>query len=141
MAKNKDMDFYNNFANYSDKDLILIKNNLIVKYEDVQDAWSAELAKMWDDDFDQYSARGERLIKKLNKKYASQLADIEIVFEELKEELAKREIFISELEDITDNVEEDDDENVSDVEFVRREAKKTEQYKQGLNFEVEEDEE
>ena len=98
---------------------------------------------MWDDKFDQYSAKGERKLKKLQKKYAGQLADIEIVFEDVKEELAKRDIFISELEDITDGDDEEEvyDKDISEFEFVRKEAEKTEQYRQSIDYEQEDEEE
>ena len=140
--KKKDVEFYSNFANYSDEDLILMKKNLIERYDEVEEEWTKELAEMWDEKFDQYSASGQRKIKKLQTKYADMLSDIEIVFEDLKDELSKRNIPVSELEDITDNEEEEViDKNISEFEFVQKEAEKTQQYRQGIQYRNEENEE
>ena len=140
MGKRK-LEVYSDFVGYSDEDLIIIKDNLITLYKQIQEEWAEDLGKMWDDKFDQYSSSGQRKIKKLNKVYGGKLADVEIVFEELKEELKKREIYLTNLEDITDDVDEEEyGEDISEYEFVRKEQMKTDLYKQNLDY-LEESEE
>ena len=121
----KYIDEENHFRYHSDEDLIRLKDKLVADYKEIQEQWAIELSKLWTDKFDQYTAKGQKKINKLTKKYADKLSDVEIVFEELKEELKNRNIIVTDLEDITD--EEEPEEVLSEYEYLKREEEKTKQ--------------
>ena len=133
----KYIDEENHFRYHSDEDLIRLKDKLVADYKEIQEQWAIELSKLWTDKFDQYTAKGQKKINKLTKKYADKLSDVEIVFEELKEELKNRNIIVTDLEDITD--EEEPEEVLSEYEYLKREEEKTKQIQSGLKLEEEEE--
>lgn len=89
MAK-KELDL--NIANLSDKDLITLKNTLIIKEGEIEDAYTDDIAELSkDEDFDPYSRKGERMIKKAAKKYMEDIRGLDYMFEVVEKEIAKRE--------------------------------------------------
>ena len=130
----KDRVNQNNFQDFSDEELIVMKKKLIERYRFLEEEWAIKLSKIWTDKFDQYSARGKRKLDKLTKTYADKLSDMEIVFEELKEELLFRELSVVDLEDITDEVDEsridEETDQLDENEYISREIEKTRQIRE-----------
>ncbi len=77
--------------NYSNKELEFIYGELSAEYDDYTDKWAKEVADISTDDFDPYSFFGERKLKKITKKYAGTLADINSIIGIVADELNKRE--------------------------------------------------
>ena len=120
------------FSDYSDQDLVILKNKIRDSYHLIEEQCAEEMGKLLTDDFDQYSARGKKKMDKLASKYADKLSNLEIVFEDLKLELKKRNIYLSPEYDITDDEEEQSEiisetnKELSEIEFLRNEEEKTE---------------
>lgn len=133
----KYIDEENHFKYHSDEDLIRLKDKLVEEYKELQAQWGFELSKIWTDKFDQYTKKGQKKLEKFTKKYADKLSDIEIVFEELKQELNNRNIVVTDLEDITD--EEEPEEILSEYEYLKKEEEKTKKIQGELDLQEEEE--
>ena len=77
--------------NYSNQELEFIYGQLSAEYDEYTDKWAKEVSDISTDDFDPYSFFGERKLKKITKKYAGTLADINGIIEVVADELNKRE--------------------------------------------------
>ena len=138
MAKIKDDVL--DFSDYSDQDLVILKNKIRDGYHMVEEQCAEEMGRLLTEDFDQYSARGKKKMDKLAKKYADQLSDMEIVFEDLKEEFKKRNIYLPPEDDITDGEEEtglseETNNELNEIEFLRKEEEKTQNIRNEFKIE------
>lgn len=112
-------------ADYSVEELIKFKNLAIEKHDKLIEAWGEELGEIIKEkDFDQYSRKGERKLKKLNQKHAEPLADILNVIDAFDEELSKRENYNYQQSFINDNYKPSYNKQMTTEEFIRLEMEK-----------------
>ena len=119
-------------VNFTDDELRTMRDEALSKYDEIIEQWSKELNEITSQKgFDQYSRKGEKLIDKLNTKYADPLTDAEIVLETIQEELNKRENYYEQQRYM-------DSGNytsikIEDEEFLKREKEKTDRIRQILD--------
>lgn len=130
IKQNKTSDDFS-LVNFTDDELRALRDEALVKYDDIIDTWAVELKEINEKtDFDPYSRKGERIISKLGKKYADPLSDVEIVLETIQDELDKRDNYNEQQRymeggDYTRS-------ELDDNEFLKREKEKTERIRKIL---------
>lgn len=124
-------------ADFSDEELLDLRDKILDLHDKTIDGWSKELAQICDDDFDQYSFWGKKKLEKLTNKWSEKLADIEVSLDMIQEELDKRDNY-NEQQRYMDGGKYKTTE-MSDEEFLRIEQEKTERIREILNGEYEED--
>lgn len=128
---------YRNFINanlvdFSDDELVELKNHLEVEYGKLVEEWGNAVGKLVNvEGVDPYSFWGERKVNKVTKKYTSQTADIQILMEDIDLELSKRDNYRFEQSFIGGKSYHDT--SLSEKEFFEKEQLKTLKYKQSLN--------
>ena len=112
----------------SDSDIYAFREMLSVEREKIDDAWADEVAKVTAGDFDPYSSAGERMLKKIGKKYASEGSGIAYLQELVAIEIRKRDQYKEE-QRYSGKGKFKDDFNMSEEEFLEREEIITKSYK------------
>lgn len=82
-----------NVAEISDKDLVIFRNELLMKESEIQEAYASDIAEISKGDFDPYSKKGEKQIQKIAKNYQDITTGVEYLLEVVNNEIAKREKF------------------------------------------------
>lgn len=81
-----------NIAEIGDKELVVFRNELLMKQSEIEEAYAEDIAEISKgDDFDPYSRKGERQIKKIAKKYQDITTGVDYLLEVVNTELAKRD--------------------------------------------------
>lgn len=122
-------------AEYTDEELIKIKNELEAEYSEIVADWAEDVKNLSSDKFDPYSFFGERKLKKIADKYADQSADITIILEDIERELSLRENYNEEQKYLNSNKVKNS--KMSTEEFIQKESMKTLKHK--LENETKED--
>ncbi len=108
----------------SDEKMKYFSEELLKMHDELTDAWAEELKTLETEEFDPYSFFGERKIKKLAKKHAPKIAEVDMLLDVIDDEMQKREKFKDEQRyvdggNITTS-------ELSGEEFLKEEQKKTE---------------
>ena len=82
-----------NFAEMSDDELFEFRDWLQTEKTIIDDEWADELKSITGSTFDPYTRKGERLLKKLGKKYADKSVGVVYLQELVADEFAKRKKF------------------------------------------------
>ena len=115
---------YINLAQYSDDQLKMMRDDALLKHDEIIEDWAKELGSIMNEKgFDQYSRKGERRLNKLNKKYADPLSDAQVVLISIQEELDKRDNYYEQQRYMQGGKRYI--ENIDDDEFLKREMEKT----------------
>lgn len=85
--------YYMNPVNYTDEDLKKIYNDIQIEYSKHTEEWAREIKAVYDANpmIDPYSFWGGRKLNKVSKKYAGQIAEMEIILDVITKELARRD--------------------------------------------------
>ncbi len=119
MSDEKTLDF----ASMTNEELLETKKNLEKAYEKLCEDRARDLKEIDTKNFDPYTYFGGQKIEKIVKKYAELDDGFAFLMEELAAEFKRRQIPISDLEII-------EDEKLSDEEYIVREIKESNRYKQ-----------
>lgn len=118
-----------NWADYTDEQLVEVRNFLEFENGRIIEEWSEDLAKNTTENLDPYSFWGARKIKKINSRHTHKTADILNLMDEVENELIKRDrlkynkMFDGKKGDYS---------KISEKEFFEKEELKTLKYKQKL---------
>lgn len=126
-------------VNYSTETLLAMRDEALDKYDAYVEKWAVELKAITDEkDFDQYSKKSEKKVKKLNNKYLDPMTDIEVVLATIQEELDKRDNYNEQQRYVEGGNYIRD--NISDEDFLKREQEKTERIRSILSGDIDEEE-
>ena len=115
-----------NFAEMTDEELLDFRNQLLVQREMLNSDYVEELKERTRGDFDPYTRKGEKVIKKVIKKFADRDMGLSYLEELVAEEMKKREKYKEEqmyINGLGKNG------SMSETEFLEREQIITESYK------------
>lgn len=82
-----------NFAEMSDDELFEFRDWLQTEKTTIDDEWAEELKNITGPSFDPYTRKGERILKKLGKKYAEKSMGVIYLQELTIDEISKRKKF------------------------------------------------
>ncbi len=126
--------WYVNLVDFSDDELIELRNNLDIEYGKLAEEWGEAVAHLVNDlKVDPYTFWGGRKVKKVTKKYSSQTAEIQVLIEDIHKELQKRDNYRFEQSFIGGKPYHDM--NLSEKEFFEKEQLKTLKYKESIDVE------
>jgi hypothetical protein len=122
-----------NLVDYSDAELIKIRNLMDFEYGEVTEEWTRDLQALDTPNFDPYSFWGGKKLDKVTKKYAGVMADISLISERIENELEKRGKFAEEQRysgksKVTNK-------NIDEDEFLEKEELKTLLHRQDIDEE------
>ncbi len=81
-----------NIAEIGDKELVVFRNELLMKQSEIEEAYAEDIAEISkSENFDIYTRKGERQIKKIAKKYEDITTGVDYLLEVVNSELAKRD--------------------------------------------------
>lgn len=78
-------------AEVSDENMNYYREELIKMHDELSDAFAEELKKIDSDNFDPYSFFGERKVKKISKKYAKKISEVDMLVDVIDDEMDRRE--------------------------------------------------
>lgn len=108
----------------SDEKMAYFKKELLIMHDELVDAWTDEV-KLYDtEDFDPYSFFGERKLKKIAKKHAGKIAEVDLLIGVIDDEMSRREKYYEE-QRYSGNGKVKQSFDGSDEEFLKREQEKT----------------
>lgn len=115
-----------NFAELTDDELLDFRNQLLIQREMLNSDYVEELRERTRGDFDPYTRRGEKVIKKVLKKFEDRDMGLSYLEELLAEELKKRDKFKEEQMYLNGLGSKG---SMTEAEFLEREQIITESYK------------
>ena len=115
-----------NFAELTDDELLDFRNQLLIQREMLNSDYVEELKERTRGDFDPYTRRGEKVIKKVLKKFEDRDMGLSYLEELLAEELKKRDKFKEEQMYLNGLGSKG---SMTEAEFLEREQIITESYK------------
>ena len=115
-----------NFAELTDDELLDFRNQLLIQREMLNSDYVEELRERTRGDFDPYTRRGEKVIKKVLKKFEDRDMDLSYLEELLAEEMKKRDKFKEEQMYLNGLGSKG---SMTEAEFLEREQIITESYK------------
>ena len=118
-----------NLAEFNDEELLDFRNQLLVQREILTDEYVQELKRQTQGDFDPYSRRGVKVLKKVRNKFADRDLGLTFLEEVTADELRKRDKYNEEQRYLKGRSVSDE---MTEEEFLEREKIITEGYKSRL---------
>lgn len=108
----------------SDEKMMYFRDELVKMHDELVDAWTEEVKKYDTENFDPYSFRGERLIKKIAKKHTPKIVEVDMLIEVIDNEMARRSTYNEQQHYVEGGKHKVD--NDTKEEFLEKEKKKIE---------------
>lgn len=82
-----------NPSDVSDEQMMYFRDELVKMHDELVDIMADEVKKYDTENFDPYSFRGERILKKISKKHAPKIAEVDMLIEVIDDEMSRRDTY------------------------------------------------
>ena len=78
-------------SDVSDDKMMYFRDELTKMHDELVEAWTDDVKKVDTENFDPYSFRGERILKKIAKKHTPLIAEVDMLIDVIDDEMARRD--------------------------------------------------